>query len=453
MPSCFGDAAFGTSHLAWCFRRAARYLMLFFSFESSLLSWFLNPVIRLPSNPSLGNIEECLHGIRTAPHEDLWTPTNVTTGGLLGWALLNQAIITWARRSGRGALIVETDHASSANLVERVVHKPHGMIGALTAERVRSNAGIDQTLQFRAAAETELRRSQQPDQRSEGQSLLPGLETESSGIEARRRGGLSIELCADGHGALATPRSLYSVRDGTNSPRSSSEFSDWALREFNQSFKSGAMRSARADLPGLADIGRAVAELFSNTHKWGRTEINGAWIRRSVRGIVTDAVRDATARFKEDEPEPIRVFLDGLQGRFKSSAASGAMEISVFDSGPGLAQHWLGRAISDAEDLTAERSAVLHCLQKWGTKGGAESRGLGLHTVMANLSKADVGGLLLIRTGRLALFRDLHRNPLQTVGDAPVAVEEYKMSDLFHNKAAARVEGTLVSMIVPVPTR
>ncbi|MEO7699364.1 MAG: hypothetical protein ABIZ04_09090 [Opitutus sp.] len=326
------------------------------------------------------------------------------------------------------------------------------MIGALTAERVRSKAGVDQTLQFRAAAEAELRQSQLPDQRNEGQSLLLGLETDSSGIEARRRGGLSIELCADGHGTLATPRSLYSVREGTNSPRSSSEFSDWALREFNQSFKGGVMRSARADLPGLADIGRAVAELFSNTHKWGRTEIDGSWIRRSVRGIITDAVKDATARFKENEPEPIRAFLDSLQGRFTASLTSGAMEITVFDSGPGLAQHWLGRAISDSEDLAAERSAVLHCLQKWGTKGGAESRGLGLHTVMANLSKADVGGLLLIRTGRLALYRDLHRNPLLTAGDTPVAVEEYKMSDLFPNKAAARVEGTLVSMIVPVPT-
>lgn len=409
-------------------------------------------MIRLPAIPSLNNIEACLVDIRAAPNSDLWLPTNVSTSGLFGWASLHQAILTWARRNGHGALIVETDHASTANLVERVVHKPHGLISALVSERVRSKAGVDQTLQFREAAALELRQSQQPSVTGTGQPLLPGLDDEDAGASPRRRGGLSMELCADGHGALSTPRSLYSVKAGNHVPRGATEFGDWALREFTQTFKSGALRSARADLPGLAEIGRAIAELFSNTHKWGRTDVSGAWIRRSVRGILTDAVRDASNRFKTEEPPPIRHFLDSLKGRFATSPNAGAMEISVFDSGPGLAQHWLGRTIHDSEEPATEREAVFACLQKWGTRGGAESRGLGLHTVMANLSRPEVGGILLIRTGRLALYRDLFRNPLHSPGDTPVPLSAYQMSDLFPQKVA-RVEGTLISMIVPVPTK
>ena len=409
-------------------------------------------LIRLPATPSLSKIEECLHGIRSAPNSDLWLPTNVGTGGLFGWACLHQAIITWARRRGHGAVIVETDHPSQANLVERVVHKPHGIVAALVAERIRSRAGVDQTLLFREAAAHELRISQQPPQFVTSQSMLPGLDEDLAGSSPKRRGGLSIELCADGLGALATPRSLYSFRAGSPVPRSATEFGDWVLREFNQTFKKDAMQAARVDLAGLSEIGRAIAELFSNTHKWARTDVGGAWIRRSVRGIVTDAVRNAGERFNVDEPGPIRDFLNSFTTRFPGGLNTGAMEISVFDSGPGLAQHWLGRPIDDGEDLTLERDAVASCLQKWGTKGGAESRGLGLHTVMANLSKPEVGGLLLIRTGRLSLFRDLSRNPLQSLPDARVDRSAYQMNDLFPRRLA-RAEGTLISLILPMPTK
>lgn len=409
-------------------------------------------MIRLPATPSLSKIEECLSGIRSSPNSDLWLPTNVGTGGLFGWACLHQAIITWARRHGQGALIVETDYASHANLVERVVHRPHGLIAALVSERIRSRAGIDQTLLFREAATNELRTSQHPTQLASSQSLLPGLDEDVAGSAPKRRGGLSVELCADGLGALSTPRSLYSFRAGSPIPRGAAEFGDWVTREFSQSFKKDALQSARVDLPGLAEIGRAIAELFSNTHKWARSEVGGAWIRRSVRGIVTDAVRNASERFNVDEPGPIRDFLSALNTRFTASPSTGAMEISVFDSGPGLAQHWLGRAIADDEDIEIERKAVSHCLQKWGTKGGAESRGLGLHTVMANLSKPEIGGLLLIRTGRLALFRDLHRDPLRSANDAPVELGAYHMGNVFAHRLA-RVEGTLISMILPTPAK
>jgi len=326
------------------------------------------------------------------------------------------------------------------------------MLAALVAERIRSRAGVDQTLLFREAAAQELRISQQPPQFITNQSLLPGLDEDLAGSSPKRRGGLSIELCADGLGALATPRSLYSFRAGSPVPRNATEFGDWVLKEFNQSFKKDAMQSARVDLPGLSEIGRAIAELFSNTHKWARTDVGGAWIRRSARGILTDAVRNAAERYTVDEPEPIRDFLNGFATRFASGVNTGAMEINVFDSGPGLAQHWLGRSIDDGEDLAIERDAVASCLQKWGTKGGAESRGLGLHTVMANLSKPDVGGLLLIRTGRLSLVRDLSRDPLQAQSEAPVDRSAYQMKDLFPQRLA-RAEGTLISMILPTPTK
>jgi hypothetical protein len=68
---------------------------------------------------------------------------------------------------------------------------------------------------------------------------------------------------------------------------------------------------------------------------------------------------------------------------------------------------------------------------------------------MANLSKPEVGGLMLIRTGRLALYRDLNLQPLIGGLEANHVLEDYAMSNLFGENASPRVEGTLISLILP----
>jgi hypothetical protein len=257
-------------------------------------------------------------------------------------------------------------------------------------------------------------------------------------------------ISADALDSLAFPRQLYTVEANIPKVRSADEFGDWILTEFTHQTKGEALKFKRPNLPRLRFLGRALSELFSNTHKFARSHLDGSTLPRSVRGILTDAVKDTAQRFDASvEPAAVQTFLQSLPKRY--GPKTGVIEISVFDSGPGLAQHWIGRPLTANDSLEDERSAVLMCLQKWGTRGGHESRGLGLHTVMEILSSVEVGGMLFIRTGRLALVRDLHAQPLYVSPEATKNIETYSMAPMFGDDRLARVEGTLISLVIPAP--
>jgi hypothetical protein len=124
------------------------------------------------------------------------------------------------------------------------------------------------------------------------------------------------------------------------------------------------------------------------------------------------------------------------------------LELSVFDSGPGLASRWLSKPLTDDVTAVDELAACFSCLRKHKTTSGASNRGLGLYDVMRTLD--ELHAFTRLRTGRLALFRNFVASPLQ-------ADEQSNGPTLFDWHSASTVPtklpqstGTLFTMVIPL---
>ena len=127
--------------------------------------------------------------------------------------------------------------------------------------------------------------------------------------------------------------------------------------------------------------------------------------------------------------------------------------MSLFDSGPGLAQRWLGKSIRPHDSIDNEYDAVISCLNLHGTTSSDTDRGLGLDVVMDTLSL--VRGFLRIRTGRLSLYRDFVEHPFKAgINNAPPEpfLVDWNTQSMQVERMAP-VEGTLLTMLIPVEFR
>lgn len=151
------------------------------------------------------------------------------------------------------------------------------------------------------------------------------------------------------------------------------------------------------------------------------------------------------------------------------------LELSMVDSGPGLARRWLAsrpenkRSVErlDEISLAEEEDAVIECFKKWKTSSGNTLRGIGLFSVASLLRKRQ--GFLRLRTGRLGflfgtqsaikdvetqLTRHTHLSEYVKLEDGThVFLQDEKMIFFLRpwstNKLAP-VEGTAYSILLPV---
>jgi hypothetical protein len=194
-------------------------------------------------------------------------------------------------------------------------------------------------------------------------------------------------------------------------------------------------------------IGAILHELFKNTDEWGKTDKNHVPWRRSVRGIAIERhswTETDTARIGTDNP--------ALQSYFTALAGTGSkprqrfVELTVFDSGIGLARRWLQEKWSPQVSTTDEYRACLACLTKHRTSSPKREKGLGLAEVMATLSGLD--GFLKIRSGRLSLYRDFVSAPLQSSTD--VELKDFANCSTELTELPA-IFGTHYQILIPVP--
>ncbi len=177
--------------------------------------------------------------------------------------------------------------------------------------------------------------------------------------------------------------------------------------------------SGRGGSPITADVrgplGAILHELFKNTHEWARTDEHGVPLLRSVRGLLAQGHSWAEQEALEvaDGSPALAAYLSApgvrtAEGRWRF------LELSVFDSGPGLARRWLSghpEGAADPINPTPEEEyrACVECFVRWNSSTRAGHKGLGLHEVMRTLSR--LGAFFRVRTGRLSLYRDFVARP------------------------------------------
>lgn len=370
---------------------------------------------------------------------DLMLPTNLRNWQLGGRATLIQFIVTWARHKRQGALITHVQgKADAARNMEAFCDEIHGLIAVLVAGEILAK---DKHVSLEAVA---LECAQKRLVTTFGNPL---------GI---RRGSTICFLCAD-ETSWAYPPALYHQRP--NAIKGREDFINLATSVLQAICDNYRSRVNTFSQSFQDNIGNILRELFANTDEWAKADCNDVPAPKSIRGILFDTHLQPNNRAvnllkSAAGSKPLEEYLKHAE--FQRHAIEGAfIEISVFDSGPGLASRWLRREIEDQDPVEEEFWSVMSCLQLHGTSSKESQKGAGLDAVMLALSKER--GFVRLRTGRLNLFRNFAKDPFNgtTVpsnGMPPTFLYDW-YTNTFELSPQPQVVGTLLTMLIPLSFR
>lgn len=366
-------------------------------------------MISLPSQTTFSGLEQFLHDLRQSPGQDLRLPVQVSRGGSFSFsAVAVQAIATWARlHPGVRRLKVASQFADEPATRDRLAGTLFGMSGLYFAQEVLAG---DQVISRSDALET----------------VSPRVFAMQDYRFRDTLRGTSVALCCFEGARLEFVQSLYALpRRGTpdvTTIRSASEFRSIVTRML-EACSAAALRSLTgSQLDVLAQL---IHQLFKNADVHTVTDAAGHLYKSGVRGVQVREVvigdESAFSHFvagdralhayltKLGRRELVREQGDrGKMSRLKEWQSSAFLELTVFDTGPGLALRWLSNRhgvtqYSDV-DLDAELDAVKECFQLHATTHAAPMKGDGLPIALRALK--ELRAFMFLRTGRLALYQD-----------------------------------------------
>jgi len=402
--------------------------------------------LRIEGPQTIGNVEVELRDLRASLSSHLLLPVTLKNWLIGGQASVIQLLLTWGRCVRDPVLLVHAHKELEAvNQLDTLVKRPFGFVGAAMASEVASRMG---TTLFTSVANQFIDREidniwQGPIGRGRHASQQTLFDPED--VPGVYGSGPRVFLASVDHKAKWKIPQCY-FKNGE--PRERDDFSALARIAIERSTKMWGDTPVSADTYG--DIGAILHELFKNTHQWGRTDEQGAIIRRSVRGMLFEKhnlTLDDAQRCTSDG-DPLRDFVSHPEladdGRLR------LLEISVFDSGIGLAKQWHRHYASeqpfDSLTLGKEFDFCMNCLEQHKSTSRSPHKGYGLHEVMTTLSKLKA--FLRLRTGRLSLFYDFMTSPWSEENGAAT------MHDWLTRSATLtelpRVEGALYTMLVPI---
>lgn len=199
-------------------------------------------------------------------------------------------------------------------------------------------------------------------------------------------------------------------------------------------------------------IGEIIFELIENTHYWSQTDINNKTFTTGFRGLLSSSHQGnketLLSNCKDDKP-----MFDYISNLITNNESNNVIvEISVFDSGSGLASKWSKKEVKDFDSKEDIYDCIIDCLIKNNTsdKTSSYERGFGLHNMMSLLG--DRKGYLKLRSNGLKLFRDFYKNPFN--GYIENSRENYKLDDWHSIQKKTiptyKTEGTMFSIFLPI---
>ncbi len=393
----------------------------------------MSDVLIINKDHSISSVEDALLRLaRSASATDLLLNTSTKHAQFGGLTALNQLIVTWAKRNPRSCLRTYVTAASEAKAqIENLAKYDHGLMALLMAVRVSDRAGkVDLGIASVAATRGRLRAME--------------------GVAGATRGAKTFLAVADHTGIF--PSSLYDLASSPNPV-----VRQWA------GFRSIASQLLLIATVGpekqkLTDetidrFGGVLWELFKNTHDWARNSVSGQPLSRSVRALRVEHyshLHEKHLEMTSDEPR-LSEYLSH-PGMMRPGGRSRLVEVSILDSGPGLAARALEkrpsiRSESPATSAVEEYAAVVDCLRTHFSTSADTHRGDGLHQVFMMLD--GLHGFLRIRTGRLALSRDFIKDPYRPSQAGEPFLLDWQ-TGLPSPTATTSVEGMTMTMLFPV---
>lgn len=377
--------------------------------------------MQLPASMTFAAVEDFLDS--PVLGEELLLPTNGRHQAAGAEGAIVQALATWANMPGPAEIRTYAENQGD-DQVEKLVRRLYGLSAFALADRIAAFDGDDMTDQARATALQRIRRLAKED------------------ISGSR--GPQVEIvCAD-HLAMSHPASLYTVdEDGFAKVKDLPAF----MRLVDDAIIGRFIgRGYRRNLPRNFERTLAIAlyELIRNTDEHARMDDRGNTRRKSIRGLQGKKhllKPEHLAEMTAASP-PLNAYCQRLLPARAENSHVQLIELSVFDTGPGLASSLTGVPLAQLP-IEDERRAVRQCFAKNISRKHTSSSGLGLPNIAKSLTEA--GGFMRLRTGRCALYSDFIDDPVSQFGDLPY------LRDWFEGDGvAAPVAGTLFTLIFPL---
>jgi hypothetical protein len=265
--------------------------------------------------------------------------------------------------------------------------------------------------------------------------LLPSVLAMQSSQFRETNGSRGVHLCCFQGAANEFLLPLYSARNET-SLRKSDDFLT-LTRQMIESFEPLALRTISGEK--LEYLGTLIEELFANTHDHARFDeydltypfgnVRGIFLRTyEYRARKSESGEDSgplgrylawtTLQRRSHRPtadENLRRF-ELMQPRSESKGKvpirpTRVLEVTVYDTGPGLARRWATQHANSADlstiSIEEETAYVRACFEMHATTKRSRGFGQGLTSSLDALKA--LGAFMSLRTGRLLLHQDFSK--------------------------------------------
>lgn len=373
--------------------------------------------------------EDYLREISRRPVEstrELRLAHNLRHGHCGGMVSLIQVISTWSRKHESPVLLPYLGSGDPQTTIDHLVESPPGIVAVMMAKSIGPADDLKPNAYLAAKAR---------------------IQRMDAGDYANTLKGPRVSLLVADQTSLRSLTPLYDrTADGIGSLRSEADFEKLANR-----LLSTAVRERRRDLRFSAvELGVFLRELFANTHDHARTDLTGVPYRRSVRGIYishhllkpndTDGLTGGYA--------PLEEYINTIE-RSRKGITNQFLEISVYDSGPGMASRVLRSTSLGQHTIMTEYEAVLRCLEDRYSTTGLDGRGMGLPRMLERLKEQR--GFLRLRTGRLSLYQSFASSR------GPVTDPDRRLRDSqTHGEpehGLPEAAGTVFTLLIPLRVR
>jgi hypothetical protein len=370
--------------------------------------------VHLPVPSSLLEIERAMHNVARDPQQDLWVSKDYASKrlGAINDAARLQLLATWARLKPQGRLAFHAANSMQSVLNELCECAP-GIVALRMCQGVR--VGVDSV------------------DRRDALAPAVGKMNHTNSLELEKIiKGRTIDFCCVSGSKVQYLRPLFNRLDPSAVKGEKEMFSLLSkLSEFIT--KSDAKRVPKDFLAACSIF---ASELLQNTQDHATRDRQARPYLEHVEGLIMSWY-DETQEDDFSSNEKLRSFWVREKAAQEGGDGLRTLQLSFFDTGPGFASRFSGKAISELS-LKEERDLVLHCLRKNETTKRQAGAGNGFPEVLSALRR--IGGLIAIRTGRLRLF---------SAFEPGEAVDQYVFDD-WYSEPLAEAVGAVVSIMVPI---
>jgi hypothetical protein len=370
-------------------------------------------MLKFPAKALSPPIEDFLEQVGSSPDPMLAMPIRLEHGGGFGGEVhALQAIATWATltEKRRRTLRLPPAFSEGSHSQERFSSTLPGMAAIYYSDLIESGAlKLDRYRALELVA-----------------PRVAAMKSEAFGNTIRGQG---VALCCFAGARSEFLPALYS-HPRLGAVRTISDIRVLISRILHQFGGRVSKSLNEGQLDYISDL---TYQLFANADEHGAYGVDGNRYETAIRGL---CIRHTTVSeqgvFGADGA--FQAYLNRLLVVEPNHGPLRLVEISIFDTGPGMGLRWLAErtGVKSYEEVTVEEEleAVKTCFQKHMTTKAGKYSGQGLSMALAAMRR--LGAFMTLRTGRLSLYQDLMR------GDT----SEFVPSNRFPKRRLELISGT-----------